>query len=261
MPPQFVQRTTPPLRTRRPPGDAVTSADRVATTARKIPSDPGWRRAATRTGTGATARRGSCSERCGPASGPRTSWSSRRRRRRRARALVGPVAGGAGLLHLLRRRLGALPHQRRARRRAGPASPGQTHAAGGQWPAARAARHGRRGRADRRQPGRGRVAGPVGLRPRRGVLPRADRRLQPVAEAPARHGAGARRLRVRAARRGRRRRRPRVPLDVVPRLHLVRRALRRHGQALRRARAPRREPRGTTAACSTSTPSRSFARR
>ena len=49
--------------------------------------------------------------------------------------------------------------------------------------------------------------------------------------------------------------------NVVPRLHLVRRVVRRHGQALCRARAARREPRGTTAACSTSTPSRSSARR
>ncbi len=245
------------------PGDGVTSADRLHDENADTPSVLGGATSATPRRTGVRARRGSSCASMRP-----RQWS------KNILVFVAPAAASVlgqwtvlwrvilAVLHLLRRRLGPLPHQRRARRRAGSAPPDQAHAARGE----------RRSSRRRSRSGAGvaliaaglvgaALVGPVGLRPRRGGLPRAERRLQPVAEAATRHGAGDRGVGVRAASRGRRRRRPRVPLDVVPRLHVVRGAVRRHGEALRRARHASARTGAITAASSTSTPSRSCVRR
>ena len=181
---------------------------------------------------------------CAPGSGSRTSSCSWRRPRRvssatgtRRSASIGAflvfcvVASGTYLVNDV------------DRRRVGSAPPRQAAPARGQRRAATRTGTRRRGRPHRRRPSPARSSSDRGASPSSSAsYAGIEHRLQHPPQARARDGARRGGVVLRAPGGRRRRRRPRAPLQLVPRLHLVRRPVRRDREALRGARPPGPRP-------------------
>ena len=181
-------------------------------------------------------------------------------RRGRARRMAHDATCGRGLLDLLRGGLGHLPRQRRGGRRIGSISSDQAGPTRGERGAPTRCRPRRRDRPHRDRYRRRAARSPVGVRRGRGLLRRIEHRLQHPLEARARDGAGGGGFVLRAAGGCRRRRGPRTAVQLVPRLHLVRRSVHREREALLRSTPGWERIGGCTVRCSTSTASPSSSR-